>query len=141
MKFRVTLKAFDNELMKLACIQLHEILVKTECKLEGLVALPIKIKRFCVLRSPHIDKDSREHFELRTYKRIMDIATNSSSVFDALLRTELPSPIVCSLKVLTTGEEKEEEEFEYNYGTYYRNLAADDLRIAEEKARNEALKS
>jgi ribosomal protein S10 len=65
-------------------------LSKTECEVSGLVALPIKIKRFCVLRSPHVDKDSREHFEIRLYKRFIDIKTESASILDFLLKTELP---------------------------------------------------
>jgi small subunit ribosomal protein S10 len=102
MKFRILLKSFDNELINLASQQLRLPLLTTESILNGVVSLPIKIKRFCVLRSPHIDKDSREHFELRLYKRFMDIETNSSQVLDLLLKTELPAGISCSLKVLET---------------------------------------
>jgi small subunit ribosomal protein S10 len=58
-----------------------------------------KIKRFCVLRSPHVDKDSREHFELRLYKRFIDLNTTSSNL-DLLLKTELPAGVSCSLKIL-----------------------------------------
>ena len=68
--------------------------------LNGLVALPTKIKRFCVLRSPHIDKDSREHFELRIYKNFIDITTESPSIIDLLLKTEVPAGVSCNLKVL-----------------------------------------
>jgi small subunit ribosomal protein S10 len=100
MKLRILLKSFDNELINLASQQLGNNLLNTECTLKGVVALPIKIKRFCVLRSPHIDKDSREHFELRLYKRFIDLETNSSSVLDILLKTELPPGISCSLKII-----------------------------------------
>jgi small subunit ribosomal protein S10 len=103
MKFRILLRSFDNELINLASQQLRSTLLTTECTLNGVVSLPTKIKRFCVLRSPHIDKDSREHFELRLYKRFMDIETNSSQVLDLLLKTELPAGISCSLKVLETN--------------------------------------
>ena len=64
------------------------------------VWLPTKIKKFCVLRSPHIDKDSREHFEIRIYKRFIDITTTSPAILDLLLKTELPSGVSCSLKIL-----------------------------------------
>jgi len=64
------------------------------------VSLPTKIKRFCVLRSPHVDKDSREHFELRLFKRFIDLSTTSPSILDLLLKTELPAGVSCSLKVL-----------------------------------------
>jgi small subunit ribosomal protein S10 len=82
MKFRILLRSFDNELINLASQQLPTL--KTECKLNGTVALPTKIKRFCVLRSPHVDKDSREHFELRLYKRFIDL--NTPAILDLLLK-------------------------------------------------------
>jgi len=100
MKFRILLKSFNNDIIKLASEQLRTTLLKTDCELNGVVSLPIKIKRFCVLRSPHIDKDSREHFELRLYKRFIDISTISPSILDLLLKTELPAGVACSLKVL-----------------------------------------
>ena len=100
MKFRILLKSFDNELIQLASQQLRTTLLTTDCTLKGVVCLPTKIKRFCVLRSPHIDKDSREHFELRLYKRFLDLETDSPLVFDALLKTELAAGIHCSLKIL-----------------------------------------
>jgi len=100
MKFRILLKSFDNELINLASQQLRSVLLQTECNVTGVVALPTKIKRFCVLRSPHVDKDSREHFELRLYKRFLDLNTNSPRILDLLLKTELPAGISCSLKIL-----------------------------------------
>jgi small subunit ribosomal protein S10 len=100
MKFRILLKSFDNELINVACQQLRTSLLKTECNLKGVVSLPIKIKRFCVLRSPHIDKDSREHFEIRVYKRFIDLEANSPAILDLLLKIELPAGIHCSLKML-----------------------------------------
>jgi small subunit ribosomal protein S10 len=100
MKFRIFLRSFDNGLINLASQELRQTLLKTDCEISGVIALPLKIKRFCVLRSPHIDKDSREHFELRLYKRFVDITTNSLSILDLLLKTELPAGVSCSLKVL-----------------------------------------
>ena len=100
MKFRILLRSFNNELIQLALEKVRTTLLPTECEVKGIVSLPIRIKRFCVLRSPHIDKDSREHFELRLYKKFVDINTTSSSVLDLLLKTELPSGVACSLKVL-----------------------------------------
>jgi|TARA_B110000879_G_scaffold189273_1_gene252608 small subunit ribosomal protein S10 len=100
MKFRILLRSFDNELINLASQQLRSILLQTECKVRGVVALPTKIKRFCVLRSPHVDKDSREHFEVRLYKRFVDITTDSPAILDLLLKTELPAGVSCSLKII-----------------------------------------
>jgi small subunit ribosomal protein S10 len=100
MKFRILLKSFDNKFINLASEQLRGTLLKSECDITGVVALPTRIKRFCVLRSPHVDKKSREHFELRIYKRFIDINTISPSILDLLLKTELPSGVSCSLKIL-----------------------------------------
>ena len=100
MKFRIILKSFDDELINVASQQFRATLLKTDCTLKGVVSWPIKIKRFCVLRSPHVDKDSREHFEVRLYKRFIDLTTTSSSTLDVLLKTELPAGISCSLKIL-----------------------------------------
>ena len=100
MKFRILLRSFDNELIDFASQQLRSVLLKTESTVKGTVSLPIKIKRFCVLRSPHIDKDSREHFEIRLYKRFIDMHTTSPAIIDLLLKTELPAGISCSLKIL-----------------------------------------
>jgi small subunit ribosomal protein S10 len=100
MKFRIFFKSFDNDLIDFACQQLRLVLLPTECQLKGVVSLPMKIKRFCVLRSPHIDKDSREHFELRLFKRFIDLETNSSTVIDTLLKMELPAGICCTLKII-----------------------------------------
>jgi small subunit ribosomal protein S10 len=100
MKFRILLRSFDNDFIQAASEQLRSILLTGDCTVSGAVALPTRIKRFCVLRSPHVDKDSREHFEIRLYKRFLDIDTNSSSIFNLLLQTELPSGVSCALKVL-----------------------------------------
>jgi small subunit ribosomal protein S10 len=103
MKFRILLKSFNNDLIETACQQLRGTLlgnVGNECIVKGVVSLPTKIKRFCVLRSPHVDKDSREHFELRIYKNFIDITTESPSIIDLLLKTEVPAGVSCNLKVL-----------------------------------------
>lgn len=102
MKFRILLRSFDNDLIDIATQQLRGTLLKSECNLNGVVSLPTKIKRFCVLRSPHIDKDSREHFEIRLYKRFIDITITSASILDLLLKTELPAGVSCSLKILAS---------------------------------------
>ncbi len=102
MKFRIFLRSFNNDLINLAAKELRETLLKTDCEISGVVALPLKIKRFCVLSSPHIDKDSREHLELRLYKRFLDITTDSIVNLDLLLKADLPAGVSCSLKVLET---------------------------------------
>jgi len=101
MKFRILLRSFDNDLIDISTQQLRATLLNSECILSGAVSLPTKIKRFCVLRSPHVNKDSREHFEVRLYKRFIDISITSASILDLLLKTELPAGVACSLKILT----------------------------------------
>ena len=113
MKFRIFLRSFDNDLINLASKELNLTLSKTDCEVSGVVALPLKIKRFCVLRSPHIDKDSREHFELRIYKNFMDITTESPSIIDLLLKTELQ-------KIEPTSEITTLEDFNKKHEIYIR---------------------
>jgi len=100
MKFRIFFKSFEKELVTQSSQLIATNLIKLNCNVSGIISLPTKIKKFCVLRSPHIDKDSREHFELRIYKRFLDIKTDSPTVLDNLLRLELPSGVSCSLKLL-----------------------------------------
>lgn len=104
MKFRILLQSFEKESIKTASEQLYTLLSPTECTVHSIVALPTRIKRFCVLRSPHVDKDSREHFEVRLYKRIFDFSTGSPFVLDILLNAELPSGIACTFKILSLEE-------------------------------------
>jgi len=100
MKLRIILKAYSNDLVNLACEQLRVAFLATNCEVSGVVSIPTRIKRFCVLRSPHVDKDSREHFEVRFSKRILDINANSASVINTLLKLEMPSGISCSIKAI-----------------------------------------
>lgn len=100
MKFRILLRSFNNDFINTACEELRTTLLKTDCTLNGVVSLPTKIKKFCVLRSPHVDKNSREHFEVRLYKRFIDLSTTSPSLLDLLLKTELPAGVACSLKII-----------------------------------------
>jgi len=65
----------------------------------GPVPLPTEIKKFCVIRSPHIDKDSREQFEIRTHKRLIDILDPTSKTVDALMRLQLPSGVDIEIKL------------------------------------------
>jgi small subunit ribosomal protein S10 len=101
MKFRIFLKSFDDELINCASEQLRTSLLKTDSQLTGIVHLQIKVKKFCVLRSPHIDKDSREHFEVRVHKLFMDLDTNSSLALDTLLKTQVAAGVSCSLTILS----------------------------------------
>lgn len=100
MKLRFVLKAFDSKLLKQVSTNLHDLSLKLGCKVNGVVALPTRIKKYCVLRSPHIDKDSREAFEIRISKHFIDIELTSPSFLDQLLQLEVPGGVLCSVKVL-----------------------------------------
>lgn len=100
MKFRIFLKSFEKKLIQSASREFHTTLKTTDSKVKGIVALPVRIKKFCVLRSPHVDKDSREQFEVRFYKRFIDLVTETPSTLDTLLNVNIPPGVFCSLKVL-----------------------------------------
>ena len=96
---RITLKAFDHRLLDLSTAQIVEAAERTGVSVAGPVPLPTRIKRFCVIRSPHIDKDSREHFELRTHKRLVDILEPNPKTVDALTRLQMPAGVDISIKL------------------------------------------
>ena len=93
-KIRVKLESFNPELLVSSCQKIINILQTTKVNSIGLVTLPTRKRIYCVLRSPHVDKDSREHFEIRIHKRILEIDYNSDiPIFDLLSETDLPSGI------------------------------------------------
>jgi small subunit ribosomal protein S10 len=99
-KIRIRLKSYEISLLNESCEKIIDTASRTDSLTMGPIPLPTKRKIYCVLRSPHVNKDSREHFELRLYKRFIDLSTNSPGVLDLLLKTELPAGISCSLKIL-----------------------------------------
>lgn len=100
MKLRFVLKSFDQSLLKEALEELSLILANTNCSVSGSISLPAERKRFCVIRSPHIDKDSREHFELHLYKQFFDLSFENPESLNLLLKANLPAGIACFLKVI-----------------------------------------
>ena len=94
-KIRVKLESFNHQLLTLSCQKIIDIIETSKIKKFGLISLPTNKRIYCVLRSPHVDKDSREHFEIRIHKRILDISYNPNiDIFDLLLKSELPSGIL-----------------------------------------------
>ena len=90
-KIRVRLESFNHELLNSSCKKIVEILQNTPLDSIGVVALPTKRRIYCVLRSPHVDKDSREHFEIRVHKRILEIYYDAEvPIFDLLSEANLP---------------------------------------------------
>lgn len=100
MKLRFILKSFESQNLRKVSSELHNLCLSLNCKVAGVVALPIRIKKYCVLRSPHIDKDSREAFELRIHKHFIDVTAENPSILDELIKIEVPSGVLCSIQVL-----------------------------------------
>jgi len=92
-KIRIKLKAYESTLLDSA---IHEIVAtaqRTGAEIAGPVPLPTRISRYCVLRSPHVDKKSREHFEIRTHKRLLDILSPTQQTIDALMKLDLSAGV------------------------------------------------
>jgi small subunit ribosomal protein S10 len=93
-KIRVRLESFNHQLLNHSCQKILNILQNTSLNSIGVVSLPTKKRIYCVLRSPHVDKDSREHFEIRIHKRILEIYYDSEApIFDLLAKADLPSGV------------------------------------------------
>jgi small subunit ribosomal protein S10 len=98
-KIRIILKAFDHRILDLWAGQIVQAAERTGAQVAGPVPMPTTIKRFCVIRSPHIYKDSREHFELRTHNRLIDILDPSPKTIDSLTRLHVPAGVHISMKM------------------------------------------
>ena len=93
-KIRVRLESFDHQLLVESCKKIVNMLQTTPLNSIGVVTLPTRKRIYCVLRSPHVDKDSREHFEIRIHKRILEIYYDSEvPIFDLLSKADLPSGV------------------------------------------------
>ncbi|HLA17855.1 MAG: 30S ribosomal protein S10 [Dehalococcoidia bacterium] len=98
-KIRIRLKAYDHRILDQSAVLIVEAAERTGAAVAGPVPLPTEIKKFCVIRSPHIDKDSREQFEIRTHKRLVDILDPTSKTVDALMRLQMPSGVDIEIKL------------------------------------------
>ena len=98
-KIRIKLKAFDHRLLDQSAQQIAEAVERTGAVISGPVPLPTRIERFSVIRSPFIDKDSQEQFEIRTHKRLIDIVETTSKTIDALTRLDLPAGVEIDIKL------------------------------------------
>ena len=98
-KIRIRLKAFDRRLLDTSCEKIVDTANRTNATAIGPIPLPTKKKIYCVLRSPHVDKDAREHFETRTHRRIIDIYQPSSKTIDALMKLDLPAGVDIEVKL------------------------------------------
>ncbi len=98
-KIRIRLKAFDHVLLDQAAADIVRTAAKTGADVIGPIPLPVKIERWTVLKSPHVDKKSREQFELRTHKRLIDIVDSRPQTVDALTKLDLPAGVDVEIKV------------------------------------------
>ncbi len=97
-KIRVRLRAFDVELIDRSASLIVQAVQKAGAKVSGPVPLPTRIQKTTVLRSPHVNKKSREQFEMRTHKRLIDIIEPSVDVMDSLMKLELPAGVDVEIK-------------------------------------------
>ena len=98
-KIRIRLKAYDHELIDRSARSIVETAERTGATVSGPVPLPTEKNVYCVIRSPFKDKDSREHFEIRTHKRLIDIHQPTPKTVDALMRMDLPAGVDIEIKL------------------------------------------
>jgi len=96
---RIRLKAFDHRLIDNSAKEIVDTAKRTGAQVRGPIPLPSKIERFTVLTSPHVDKDARDQFEIRTHKRLMDIVEPTDKTVDALMKLELPAGVDVQIKL------------------------------------------
>lgn len=96
---RIRLKAFDHRLIDTSAKEIVETARRTGAQVKGPVPLPTKMERFTVLTSPHVNKDARDQYELRTHKRLMDIMEPTDKTVDALMKLELPAGVDVQIKL------------------------------------------
>jgi len=98
-KIRIKLKGFDHKILDQSAVQIIEAVERTGAVAVGPVPLPTHVQKFSVIRSPFIDKDSQEQFEIRTHKRLIDIVETTSKTIDALTSLNLPSGVEIDIKL------------------------------------------
>ncbi|MFC2009880.1 30S ribosomal protein S10 [Chloroflexota bacterium] len=98
-KIRIKIKGFDHRVVDQSAGQIVDAVERTGAVVAGPVPLPTRIQKYSVIRSPFIDKDSQEQFEIRTHKRLIDITETSSKTIDALTKLNLPSGVEIDIKL------------------------------------------
>jgi small subunit ribosomal protein S10 len=98
-RIRIRLKAYDHKILDQSAAQIVETAENTGARVAGPVPLPTRIERYCVIRSPFIDKDSQEQFEIRTHKRLIDVLEPSQKTISALMRLNLPAGVDIEIKL------------------------------------------
>ncbi|NLI29613.1 MAG: 30S ribosomal protein S10 [Nitrospiraceae bacterium] len=98
-KIRIKLKGYDHRLLDQSVKEIVDTVHRTGARIAGPIPLPTKISKFTILRSPHIDKKSREQFEIRTHKRLLDIFDPTADTVDALMKLELAAGVDVEIKL------------------------------------------
>ncbi len=98
-KIRIKLRSYWAPLIEQACQQILEAARNSNSQTMGPVPLPTKKRVYCVLRSPHVNKDSREHFEIRTHRRLIDLENPNAQTIDALMQLDLPAGVDIEVKL------------------------------------------
>jgi small subunit ribosomal protein S10 len=98
-KIRIKLKAFDHKVLDQSAEKIVSVVRKSGARVSGPVPLPTNRKVYCVIRSPHIDKESMEHFEIRTHQRLIDILEPTQKTVDELMHLDLPAGVDIEIKL------------------------------------------
>ena len=96
---RVRLRAYDHRILDQSTKEIVNTAKRTGAQVRGPIPLPTRIEKFCVLRSPHVDKKSREQFEIRTHKRLLDIVDPTPQTIDALMKLDLAAGVDVEIKL------------------------------------------
>ena len=96
---RIRLKAFDHRVLDTSASQIAETAKRSGATVAGPIPLPTEINKFCILTSPHVNKDAREHYEMRTHKRLIDIVNPTQKTMEALMQLNLPSGVDIQIKL------------------------------------------
>ena len=98
-KIRVRLESFNHELLQISCRKILDFTQNIDLDNVGIISLPTNKRIYCVLRSPHVNKDAREHFEIRTHRRIIDIQDSSLQTIEKLTKLDLPAGVDIEVKL------------------------------------------
>ncbi len=99
-RIRIRLKAYDSKLLEQTTHEIVGTVQRTGASIAGPIPLPTKIEKYCVLRSPHVDKRSQEQFEIRTHKRLIDILEPTQQTVDSLMKLELSAGVDVEIKMI-----------------------------------------
>ncbi|HAZ29319.1 TPA: 30S ribosomal protein S10 [candidate division WWE3 bacterium] len=98
-RIKIKLNAYDHRIIDLSCSKIVDVAVRTGARAIGPVPLPTRIEKYTVIRGPHIDKRSREQFEMRTHKRLLEVVSPTPATIDALSHLSLPAGVGISIKI------------------------------------------